>query len=513
MAYRYVIVDDEPIARRGTLKKIEKSGQPFVCVGEASNGGEGLELIRDKNPDLVILDMRMPQTDGLALLSALEEEGIHPQVLIASGYSVFEYARQAIKFSVAEYLLKPFSVDEITGSLRNIIRNLNRGNNDMTKYGQDSEIAVLQKYLYNTYTESDRNFTFKYVPIDKESGAWIVAEVRVTPESRGAFRGLAENAPSSFLLVRAFEGAESELLCSIIAYNARSAGIKDSFIEMIGPIVKKHGLNCGVSNVCASVYGLNGCLKEARYARKNIALNMPAQISCFTAAQPREIHGGLCDIDMLLYFIESGNNGRVTACFRDMYMTALKTGLCVNQLEQVWTDTYEEARYHFARNSTVSIPTKHHFAGCLQACPDESVIPDEAAGFFIRVFRPFVNENIPHGTSSYYEIKYYIDSHYTNMLSLYKISEIFYLNPSYVSQLFKTKGLTTFNRYVTNLRVEKAKELLVAGDFSVNGVAKAVGFENEKYFYKVFKKITGRTPVQYRSMNGREKSVGTGETV
>ncbi len=70
MMYRYVIVDDEPIARRGTLKKIEKSQLPFLCVGEASNGAEGFDLIKAKKPDVVILDMRKPQTDGVELLAS-----------------------------------------------------------------------------------------------------------------------------------------------------------------------------------------------------------------------------------------------------------------------------------------------------------------------------------------------------------------------------------------------------------------------------------------------------------
>ena len=88
---------------------------------------------------------------------------------------------------------------------------------------------------------------------------------------------------------------------------------------------------------------------------------------------------------------------------------------------------------------------------------------------------------------------------------MFKISELFYLNPSYVSQLFKTKGLTTFSKYITNLRVEKAKEFLGTEGFSISDVAKSVGFENDKYFFRVFKKSTGYTPTQYRDICAKKE--------
>jgi len=508
MAYRYVIIDDEPLARRGLLKKIEKSGLPFVCVGEAQNGNEGLNLITQSNPDLAILDIYMPQADGLTLLSSLEGEAIaRPQILIISGYPVFEYAQQAIRFNVAEYLLKPFSVDEISGSLRNIIAKLNSGVSNVPKREQDTEVSALSRYLYNTYTEGDKEFEFRILPFNNKGGTWLVAELYI--QSKYDMRKIIEKLTVGIsplpLFVKVFEKSENEHIYSIVIYAHDTVDINKELNALITPIVSEHKLNCGVSRVCRTIMGLNTCLKEAQYARRSIKIGTSAQIARFKAVEPPSTQENMYDFDMLMYSIESGESERVVTYFRKIYTSALRRNFNQNQLENILKDTYEEVSYRFAKKKpSVNIPARYHVANFLQSGINEETIVDDVAKVFMKAFLPFVDNNIPRSAGLYYEVKYYIDNHYTDELSLNKIADLFHLNPNYVSQLFKTKGFTTFSKYITNLRVEKAKELLSGESSSINSVAKSVGFENEKYFYKVFKKYTGYTPTQYKEMHAKE---------
>ena len=106
--YTYVIIDDEPLIRRGTKKKLEPLSHLLTCCGEASDGREGLELVRQLKPDIVILDMQMPVMDGTELLPALSEEFPSTALIVISGFQNFDYMKQAISSKVIDYILKPF---------------------------------------------------------------------------------------------------------------------------------------------------------------------------------------------------------------------------------------------------------------------------------------------------------------------------------------------------------------------------------------------------------------------
>lgn len=117
---RIVIVEDEIRIREGIERLLDKSGGPFDIVGLAENGRDGLALVLSKKPDLVITDIRMPDMDGIEMLSALRREGASCKAVVLSAYSEFAYAKQAIKLGVSEYLLKPIVVDELMLALRTV---------------------------------------------------------------------------------------------------------------------------------------------------------------------------------------------------------------------------------------------------------------------------------------------------------------------------------------------------------------------------------------------------------
>ena len=117
--YKVLIVEDEDIIRKGLLFMVNWQEADCVVVGEAVDGLEGLEKIRETNPDIVVVDINMPVKDGLSMLEdSIEEYGY--DAVIVSGYSDFEYARKAIRLGVTEYLLKPVNFNELYDALRKI---------------------------------------------------------------------------------------------------------------------------------------------------------------------------------------------------------------------------------------------------------------------------------------------------------------------------------------------------------------------------------------------------------
>ncbi len=110
--YKVIIVEDENIIRKGLVYSIPWMDMQCNVVGEACNGIEGVELIKEKNPDIVVMDINMPVMGGLEMLEETYEHNNY-SVIILSGYSDFEYAQRAIHYGVKGYLLKPLQIEDL----------------------------------------------------------------------------------------------------------------------------------------------------------------------------------------------------------------------------------------------------------------------------------------------------------------------------------------------------------------------------------------------------------------
>lgn len=111
---KIIVVEDEARVRTGIIRLIKRERPQYVVVGESDNGVDGMYMIKQLKPDLVITDIRMPRMSGLKMLENLEASRLTPTVVILSAYSDFEYAKTAIRYGVFEYLLKPVTAEELT---------------------------------------------------------------------------------------------------------------------------------------------------------------------------------------------------------------------------------------------------------------------------------------------------------------------------------------------------------------------------------------------------------------
>lgn len=116
--YKVLVVEDETLLRKGLIYSIPWIELECVVVGEAGNGIEGIEKIKELQPDIVITDINMPVMDGLEMIRSTSQDHVY-SIIILSGYHEFEYAKQAIRYGVSEYLLKPVDHDEMKQAIAN----------------------------------------------------------------------------------------------------------------------------------------------------------------------------------------------------------------------------------------------------------------------------------------------------------------------------------------------------------------------------------------------------------
>lgn len=156
--YKVMIVDDEPIIVEGLKIAIDWANWDCKIVGTASNGLEGLELVRQLEPDMLISDISMTNMDGLAMVAAIKSEYPDIEVCLLTGFRNFEYAQQAIKLGVTRFLLKPSKIDELQEAIEAMIANLK----EKGSTGEEENVGdsmwntndVEEKYIYETFIKN-----------------------------------------------------------------------------------------------------------------------------------------------------------------------------------------------------------------------------------------------------------------------------------------------------------------------------------------------------------------------
>lgn len=117
--YRVVVIEDEEAIRKGIIMSIDFSALNCILIGEASNGVEGIKLIQEKKPDIVIIDVTMPLMSGIEMIEQTLEYNYTS--IIISGYDEFSYAKKAIKLGVCDYLMKPIDKEELNNVIQSIV--------------------------------------------------------------------------------------------------------------------------------------------------------------------------------------------------------------------------------------------------------------------------------------------------------------------------------------------------------------------------------------------------------
>lgn len=162
---RIAVIEDERPIREGLVHILNKISPEYQVVGSAENGREGLILLEEQDPDLILLDIQMPDMNGLQMLKEARERGSMTKVVILTAYSDFDYAKKAIALGIENYLLKPVNLTELKNTLSKIKEEIfveQRGKNSLSletvikdalegEYEEDSRLeeTLLEKYGFS----------------------------------------------------------------------------------------------------------------------------------------------------------------------------------------------------------------------------------------------------------------------------------------------------------------------------------------------------------------------------
>lgn len=493
MKYRYVIIEDEPVVRRGTELKMKRTGLPFELVGEEDNGADGLELLRRLRPELAIIDMRMPDMDGAALMAQLRNEALPVELIVASGYSDFDYARAGIRADVCDYLLKPFSETELRAAVLLALQRIEARSpdmasdparaHDMSGARRDDELKLLQSYLMGV-PDRARTPDFNVLNIDPSRGRYLVIELasqaRVTPERPAGLDELVElDAP----------GLPGHVFWICYA----RAGIAQAALDKLRVQLTRAD-SAGISLPCRDLDRLYAARRQAQEARRDHAIGARGVVSTYAESDATELFDA-AQCERMLLALECGDREWFARLAMGCCADCARAGWSVNRMVRALRRLFAQALERIMPQLDSEPPTLFQFDYLSQRTANDADLPEALTGFIAQALSVQASGSTGELIT---RMRGYLDAHFDENLSLERVSQLFGISPGYASQLFSQRMGMSYVNYITSLRIEHARKLLSESRLDAAAIARKCGFGNAKYFYRVFKSQTGQTPNDYR---------------
>ncbi|CAM4331067.1 response regulator transcription factor [Paenibacillus tarimensis] len=501
MIGRLLVVDDEAWFREGLIKLIGNHQLGWEVVGEASDGEEALAVIEGMPPDLVITDINMPVMDGLALCGRLAEQYPDVSVIILTGYRDFEYARQALRYGAAEFLLKPLALDETCRVLRKAYEQMRLRKAEQRAQEREKQASFLQGILLGLPCSPAGTEAFEGIGKDRE--LWLLRVESFCPE------GKSYSSRDEGLLHYAVSNMAEELL-----QLHRVAGFtlpmrKDEYAFMLEPGDDAADYRRHLAAAVQELIGLRtswlpgGLLRTAEEAGQKYE-----QMRSGSPADKATVHVKTDSSyelrEELLSMLVTGSlqeaEKRITSHIRQA--SSLPLADCKAQIYTLTAVFFDILTQDFKHLRACSYEDLKPGAILLMDTAEELESWALAKGRdFIALFTGWMQEKQDNVVQRAIR---YIETHYHESCSLQSAAAYVHVTPNYLSNLFKKETGTGFTNYVNTYRVEKAKALLAGSRLRMTEIAGRTGFDNASYFTAVFKQLTGRSPSEYRKEQGRD---------
>lgn len=494
---RILIVEDEVKIRRGLAALIARQTDNEI-VGEAKNGKEGLELIQQTNPDLVITDVRMPEMDGLEMLEALSERQIKVHCVILSGYSEFEYAKKAIRYGVDDYLLKPLAPEDIIGLLHKIRVKLAQESK------QQSDIAqrILWNRLYGEAQDADVQTDMRELNMEPECSYYLLSGYGwdTLPAERREWQNriLMSESLRKYADMHCCLFDETRELVCILPEEAVPA-----YCSELSWYLQRTEKKWIWARAAIPAFGrLHETMELIHtlylYAQKGSTIVTEADMADFSPepfSYPDDLEGKLRaalyheDIRLLEQYFADFQDAMWKKAFppqqvKDSYVRLVHRML--HWIEDAGKNTYEKLEpLHYA-NKISRVYRREEMDRIL-----EEILHELKNGMEHK-------EDI-----SNYAIKKaiaYIRMHYAENISLEEIADRLDITPEYLSTLFNREVGINFSGFLRDFRLSHAKRLLKGTDKKVYEIAQEVGYPDSKYFNRVFKENVGVSPREFRQI-------------
>lgn len=523
---KVLIVDDELLVRVGIKSTIDWEKYGCTVVAEAGNGEQALEKIEMYHPDIVLTDIRMPKMDGLELLREIRRRKIPAETVIMSCYNEFELVREAMKLGASDYLLKlSFTEEELVEVLERLGKKIeeNREQNTGSLFSQaDMRKKLFQKLTDFSVTDEQRERLAENLDlcVNFESPAFMIMMTdHVYERVRMGYTYLDEQ--------------QKNMLLNLIEEYMRGRKFGEAF-----------WIDSDKEQIAVFLNRGQDLLRTAEIIKNKVKEYLKINLSIYIypdgtyAESPDFIEYGILELSRVRYlngpkqicFFRERNDKAVSECLDGRVLKEIRKSSELTELEAVVQNLAGEfQKRHFPVKESQRIFTEcvynvlsgirraggsakgmEEYRGLdmMKNLQGMETLDDVLCWFadFKQTAKEYIGACVSKGKRSEIEMAMgYIHENYSLPLSLVRVAEAAGFSAAYFSTVFKKENGKSFIEYLTELRMEHAKELLQDETICIYEVGKQVGYPDPNYFSKIFRKSVGISPEKYRKQAAEQR--------
>ena len=528
--YKVLIVDDEALVRIGLKTTINWNEIGFSIAADATNGEQAYQLYKKYKPEVIITDIRMPKKDGFYLIEKIRKENKKAKILVLTVYDEFSYVRKALKLGADDYILKTEIEDEeLVELMLNIKKDLEKESSDTKSVINEENELSIKKSLFTKIIRNDFELNpklkekFKQLDFKLADSSFLLTNILIeeVEEKNNELKKISSQKINDALINIAIDQFSDKNINYIYHHDQDnyifllSASDLDSkkiktLLKTIHKAAKQYfdiDLKIIYSSIFNNIDELYSNYKkiiekneiifyqkkneifvkqidEIKFEKTNIfELKQKYNrvlVEAVSAKNMELINNKIDEINN--YFNQNNINPMEVKLFYSNLLTDIFNSFKTFLNSEEDLEDYEQY-YYSILNESYLIKIKYLFYE------------------FIKV----VIENIKNSNHNYSNILVdralnYIESNYDRKISLENIAEELSISKNYLCNVFKEETGENTAAYINKLRIEKAKQLLLERNYKLKEIYSKVGFSNQYYFSKVFKKISGMTVTEYKDL-------------
>ncbi|MBE5940089.1 MAG: response regulator transcription factor [Lachnospiraceae bacterium] len=513
--YKILIADDEELIRQGIKCLCDYESLGFTIVGEAANGDQAYKQIMDLNPDIVLMDIRMPGMTGLEVIEKLNEIDFKGKFVIISSFTDFSYAQQAIRLGVQNYITKPIDEDELVEILKKQKELLD--SDQITKiaanhYKDKAHSAIIKDILLGTADLNHVNL--KELNLDADSYQVVIYE-KYSYDTQDASYDFADLLRVTNTANNSFDRITIDN-CEVLLLKGQFAiGKFNDFLERYTR-EKRPQKNSPLDSLFITYGSCVSTLEQIPTSFKEAESLLRRRFFCDQeqhtigydslpsfAGNTSIINENLLNeyTTLLLNYIQTFNRNMVAETLDSLQTKLYNASDSLESIKLFLTDLYlqiKEQIKHLYPNNEIPFASNSIIIRTIE----EKLFLYEIILYFTEQFEiimSFIGSSTRDSVLD--DILHYINHNYTKNITLENIAPLFGYNSSYLGKIFNKKVGENFNSYVDHIRIEHSKELLLNDNAKVYAIAEKVGYRSVDYFHIKFKKYVGQSPAEFRKKN------------
>lgn len=526
--YRIMLADDEGIVLDSLRMIIDKNFPEQCQVETAKTGRDVIELAERFRPDIAFMDIQMPGINGIEAIREIKKSNPSVEFIILSAYDKFDYAKEAINLGVLDYINKPFSARTITEVLGKALKTIElkrkkRSDDLRIKEKMETVTPIIENgfiyaIMFQEHFMEDVDNYKQLLGMDADYGCMLALVVgddqlgnQMTNTVGAGVRTQLNYTRVRELVKETWDCIVGSVISNKIPVFLPMKNMKMDYEERIGMIDVCRELTRKLRRMTdisfrigiGSVRKLNESMDSYEEALKAL-VNSTGSVAHVDDLPIQCRYDEEYPIELEKELFDSLKSGKREECERaagryfDWMLENYDEKNMSVRLKTLEFVLFAEHEAYLNGGMTYHFSEREQYLSLVMNVERNRDLRSWFVEKFGESCRNMITKKEEHENQLVVRAQSYIQENFQRDLSLDEVSRQMDLSPYYFSKLFKEETGSNFVEYVTNLRIGKAKELLVNDSLSMKEICAAVGYSDPNYFSRIFKKNTGVTPTEYR---------------